>query len=193
MSTQFIMPGETRSLTIHVSDRVFAGLVERARVAGYTPALYAKLLFEAAYAARCGKGEGDPALEACVAKSFERRPAGVAAPAVRVVHEAVAVPCPVLIPVPIPVPLPIRTEPLAVHISGSQPITEEASEHLATLIGAAVTKFAIAEPGRSPSRARSALNRSIRALAACGNDADEIAAELGCSVADIVEAFGSET
>ena len=38
---------ETRALTIHVSDRVFAGLVDHGRKVGYTPTLMAKTLFEA--------------------------------------------------------------------------------------------------------------------------------------------------
>jgi hypothetical protein len=162
MSTpSFAAPGETRGLTIHVSDRVFAGLVDRARVAGYTPALYAKLLFEAAYAARCGKGEGDPLLEACVAKSLDRRPVAAPAPAVRPaetrgVHEAVAVPVPVLIPVPIPVPMrcePGPAEALEVHIStghSAEPsvaklvgvLKQATGEHVGALLSAAAAKVA---------------------------------------------------
>ncbi len=194
MSTpSFAAPGETRCLTIHVSDRVFAGLVTQARGAGYTPALYAKLLFEAGYAARCGKGEGDPLLKACVAKSLDRRPAAASAPAPRPgeprgVHEAVAVPVPGLVPVPIAVPFPVAPAvPLAVHISGSQPLTPEVVEPLATLIGAAVEKLRALPEQLSPPPSDeaapqidpAALVRRVRALKAAGNSVKEIAAELG--------------
>jgi hypothetical protein len=75
---------ETRAITIHVSDRVYAGLTDHGRKAGYTPNFYAKLLFEAGYAARCGKGEDDPLLAACVAKSVSRQtlPSRPIAPAI---------------------------------------------------------------------------------------------------------------
>lgn len=143
---KFANPVESCALTIHVSDLVFRVLVAQARAGGYTPSLYAKLLFEAGYAARCGKGAGDPILEACVARSLARRPG--APPAARpvetrVVREAVAVPVPVLIPVPIAVPIavPAPAEPLAVHVSTGHPIEREAAEHLGTLIGAALAKF----------------------------------------------------
>lgn len=106
---------ETRSLTIAVSDKVFAGLVERGRKAGYTPAMYAKLLFEAGYAARVGKGSDDPILAECVEKRFTGPAASVPAPkAVPAVAPAAApepvvqvVAQPVLIPVVVPVPVPI--------------------------------------------------------------------------------------
>ncbi len=68
-----IGPTEARAITIHVSETVYARLIAKAREAGKTPALYAKLLFEAAWAARCGKAEGDPILVDCVAKSLARR------------------------------------------------------------------------------------------------------------------------
>ena len=159
---------ETRALTILVSDRVFAGLVDHGRKVGYTPTLMAKALFEAGWAARVGKGVGDPLLEACVDKSFERRPAIASAPVARlvpivetrVVHDAIAVPVPVLVPVPIAVPMPVRVEPeaLAVHVSSEQPLTEEASRHLATLIGCAVAKFS---PDPPPATAETAADRPL--------------------------------
>lgn len=105
-------PTETRAVTINMSERVFAGLIDHGRKAGYTPTLYAQLLFEAAWAARVGKGEDDPLLVACVEKGLSRppplpsRPAPpialpppAAAPVLRVV------PVPVLVPVPIAVPI----------------------------------------------------------------------------------------
>lgn len=110
-------PTETRSLTINVSDKVFAGLVERGRKAGYKPNFYAKLLFEAGYAARVGKGADDPVLADCVEKSFGRTasPASGPAPASKAVA-AVApaavvqvVAQPVLVPVVVPVPVPVAT------------------------------------------------------------------------------------
>ncbi len=225
-----LMP-ETRTVTIHLSDPVYAGLVERGRKAGYTPTLYAKLLFEAAYAARVGKGESDPMLDACVGKSLDRRPAAVPMPSTasapivetRVIHEPVAVPVIVPVILPMPIPVPVRedgaVERLDVHVTGSQPITDEAAGHLATLIGAAVAKHQTclrdlrfdhgmqgpcsagqctwpdcvdAEPTRSPSRARRALDRSIRALAAAGNDRNEIMEALDCTSADVLEALGSD-
>lgn len=78
---------ENRAVTIHLSDAVYAGLIAHGRKAGYTPTLYAKLLFEAAYAARCGKGETDALLANCVAKSLSRTPPPpVAAPPVEIVR-----------------------------------------------------------------------------------------------------------
>lgn len=139
---------ETRAVTIHVSDRVYAGLIERGRKAGYTPSLFAKLLFEAAYAARVGSGTGDPVLAACVGKSVDRRSASVVAtrpPApiveTRVEREAVFVPVPVLVPVPIAVPVAGPASPLAVHVSTSQPIRAEDAEHLAALIAAGAERL----------------------------------------------------
>lgn len=140
---------ETRAITIHVSDRVYAGLIERGRTAGYAPTLYAKLLFEAAFAARVGKGSDDPILQACVEASLARRtpvaPAVAPAP-VQVITRAVAVPLivPVVLPVPIPVSLEVRSaEPTAVHISGHQPITAEAAEAIGALVAAAVMKLGV--------------------------------------------------
>lgn len=145
---------ETRAVTIHVSDRVYAGLIERGRRAGYTPGLFAKLLFEAAWAARVGQETADPVLAACVRKSLDRSAATAVAlppPAptieTRVVHEAVAVPVPVLVPVPIAVPM--AASPLAVHISTSQPIRSEDAEHLAALIAAGAERLR-AEAAKAP-------------------------------------------
>jgi len=189
---------ETRAITIHVSDKVYAGLIERGRAAGYTPTLYAKLLFEAAYAARVGKGDADLVLRQCLDVSHDgaRRPLPVAPRAVERVIDPVAVPMIVPVIVPVAIPVAVRdeeaAEPLGIHISSSQPISEEAAGHLATLIGAAVAKFGDAEPVQSPSRARLALNRTIRALAAAGNDVNEIVEELGCSASEVVEALGSD-
>jgi len=111
---------ETRSLTITVSDAVFAGLVEKGRKAGYTPTLYAKLLFEAGYAARVGKGDGDPVLAACVEKSVGRAtapqvpskasPTTSPAPVVQIVTQ------PVLVPVVVPIAVPVVVEVAAAEV-----------------------------------------------------------------------------
>ena len=105
---------ETRSLTITVSDAVFAGLVEKGRKAGYTPTLYAKLLFEAGYAARVGKGEGDPVLAACVEKSVGRatapQVASKASPATPPTPVVQIVAQPVLVPVVVPIAVPVTVE-----------------------------------------------------------------------------------
>lgn len=177
---------ETRSVTITLSDRVYAGLIEHGRKAGYTPSLMAKLLFEAAYAARVGKSVDDPVLEACVGRSLDRRPVAPPTPAAetRIVREAVAVPVPVLVPVPIAIPLPIA-EPLAVHISTSQPITEEASSHLATLIGAAYAKFSDAPPVVEPRAERPLPGWS----ASQATFARLVCREEGASFAEVKEAL----
>lgn len=57
---------EHRTLTIRLNDTVFARLIDRAREQGRTPTRYAQELFDAAWAARCGKGTGDAALERAV-------------------------------------------------------------------------------------------------------------------------------
>lgn len=115
---------ETRAITIHVSDRVFAGLIDHGRRVGYTPTLYAQLLFEAAYAARVGKGEDDPLRVACVEQGLARKPAfptrsapPIAVPPPETVPALRVVPVPVLVPVPVAVPIAVpvipeaRTEP----------------------------------------------------------------------------------
>jgi DNA-binding transcriptional regulator YiaG len=56
----------TRALTITVSEGLYGRFVEMARKQGMTPPFYGKLLFEAAYSARCGM-TGDRALDAAVA------------------------------------------------------------------------------------------------------------------------------
>lgn len=56
----------TRALTITVSEGLYGRFVEMARKQGMTPAVYGKLLFEAAYSARCGM-TGDRELDAAVA------------------------------------------------------------------------------------------------------------------------------
>ncbi len=188
---------ETRSITIHVSEKVFSGLVEKGRARGYPASLLAKLLFEAGYASSCGKGSADPILADCVEKSLARRAPIATQPksivAADPVVRPVAVPVPVIVPVPIAVPFeraPAVDVPLAVHISTSQPIEPEAAEHLATLIGAAAAKFAgeemppAAEPEPQevtrPRPAPKGLLRSIKSLSAAGNSAREIAKTLGC-------------
>ena len=56
----------TRALTITVPEGLYGRFVEMARKQGMTPAVYGKLLFEAAYSARCG-ATGDRELDAAVA------------------------------------------------------------------------------------------------------------------------------
>ena len=101
-------PTETRAVTIHVSERAFAGLIDHGRKAGYTPTFYAQLLFEAAWAARVGKGEDDPLLVACVEKRLARKPS----PSAPLASSVAAAP---LAPVPVP-----RVEPV-VHEARSEP------------------------------------------------------------------------
>jgi hypothetical protein len=192
-----IGPTETRTITIHVSETVYAKLITKARTESKTPALYAKLLFEAAWAARCGKAEGDPILVDCVDKSLRRgTPAEPPARAPKPVAPPPVVqllPVPVIVPVAVPIAVPMTVEapaePISVHITGSQPLTPDVVEPLATLIGTAIAKFSEEAPVRSPSRSRLGLNRSIRAMAAAGNDEVEITEALGCSLDDVREAM----
>lgn len=60
------MTVEHRTLTIRLNDTVFAKLIDRAREQGRTPTRYAQELFDAAWAARCGKDTGDAELERAV-------------------------------------------------------------------------------------------------------------------------------
>lgn len=53
-------------VNITVDDRALARLDRMAKERGYSRSAYAKLLFDAAYSARCGKS-GDAELEAIVA------------------------------------------------------------------------------------------------------------------------------
>jgi len=123
---------ETRAITIHVSEKVFAGLVETGRKRGYTPSLFAKLLFEAGYASSVGKGAGDPILAECVEKSLARRaPAAAQAKTVGAAEPIRYVVVPVLVPVPIAVT--VRSEPLVAHISAGHPAEMSMGEHLGAL------------------------------------------------------------
>lgn len=169
---------ETRSITIHVSEKVYTGLVENGRKRGYTPSLLAKLLFEAGYASSVGKGADDPILAASVAKSLARRAPIATQPKVTVevpaepIVRPVAVPVPVLVPVPIAVPVvrePAHAMPLEVPVEASQPIE----------LVAADPEPAPQEAVR-PRPAPAALQRSIRSLSAAGNSVREIARTLGC-------------
>lgn len=187
---------ETRAITIHVSEKVYVGLVETGRKRGYTPSLLAKLLFEAGYASSVGKGTSDPILAGCIDKSLARRPP-IATQPVSIVaatpspppspSRTIMVPVPVLMPIAVPIPVAAPAVPLAVHISGSQPLTPEVVEPLATLIGAAVAKFGVSPEQLSPPPSDeaapqidpAALVRRVRALNAAGNSVKEIAAELG--------------
>jgi hypothetical protein len=63
----------TRGITINVTDRVYAQLVEMARKAGRTTNVQAQLLFEAAYSARC-KPTGDRELDEAVQAMDAPRP-----------------------------------------------------------------------------------------------------------------------
>ena len=139
---------ETRAITIHVSDRVYAGLIERGRKAGYTPTLYAKLLFEAAYAARCGTGEADPLLEVCVAKSLDRRPAAPIAP-----PAPLPIPRPVPIPVAMPVLIPVVVQVRSVEATEPVPAAPTDVEHLAATISEGAAKLEAEMRGASPKRA----------------------------------------
>ena len=185
---------ETRSITIAVSEKVFTGLVESGRKRGYTPSLFAKLLFEAGYAASVGKGAGDPVLADCVEKSLARRAPIAMQPKVTVAAEplrpvvvreavAVAVPVPVLVPVPIAVPLPVRTEPAATHLS-VELLAAAIATNAATITPEDPAVVAEPEPEPQdvarPRPAPKAMLRSIRSLSAAGNSAREIARTLGC-------------
>lgn len=55
---------ERKQLGITVSPRVYAGVASRAKQLGLTPTGFAKLLFEAGYAARIGQERGVPATDA---------------------------------------------------------------------------------------------------------------------------------
>lgn len=189
---------ETRSITIHVSEKVYTGLVENGRKRGYTPSLLAKLLFEAGYASSVGKGADDPILAASVAKSLARRAPIATQPKVTVAVPAepivrpVAVPVPVIVPVPIAVPVvrePAPAMPLEVPVETPQPMTPEATILLQPLIGAAAANLmpeVSCDPEPAPQEvvrprpAPAALQRSIRSLSAAGNSVREIARTLGC-------------
>lgn len=56
----------THQFGITVSPLVYQRVSEKAKVAGMAPNAYATALFEAAYAARCGKSMGDEDLDAWV-------------------------------------------------------------------------------------------------------------------------------
>ncbi len=150
-----IGPTETRALTIHVSETVYATLITKARTESKTPALYAKLLFEAAWAARCGKAEGDPILVDCVDKSLRRRPAAEAparAPKPIAPPPVVRwVPVPVIVPVAVPVPVSV-----AAAEEPASPATEDPTSLNPTV-----------------------LIRRVKALASAGNRPKEIAQRLG--------------
>jgi site-specific DNA-cytosine methylase len=66
-------------IILTVDGRVIAHLTKMATAAGRNATRYAQELFEAAYAARCGFGQGDHALEAEVEK-IDGRPAVAALP-----------------------------------------------------------------------------------------------------------------
>lgn len=126
-------PTETRAVTIHLSERAFAGLIDHGRRAGYTPTLYAQLLFEAAWAARVGKGEDDPLLVACVEKGLSRPPPlpsrlapPIAMPPIASAPVLRIVPIPVLVPVPIAVPVvqEVRSEPPAEAMTAADALVE---------------------------------------------------------------------
>ncbi len=166
------MPPETCAITIHVSEAVFSGLIAHGRKAGYTPSLLVKFLFEAAYAARVGKGETDPLLGGCVAKSLSRTPPPrVAAPAAPPVPLTILrpVPIPVLVPVPVPVPVVVEVR----SVEAIEPVTTDPAP-------AAPPSPPLVRPPLVEEQVDLAgLVRSVRALAAAGNTAKEIAAAIG--------------
>ena len=52
-------PVKTRPITVHVTEKVYANIAQRAQVMGRTPSAYAGLLFDAAYAARVLRERGE--------------------------------------------------------------------------------------------------------------------------------------
>lgn len=53
-------PVEKKQFGIAVSPKVFDGVAARAKTIGLSPTAYAKILFEAGYAARIGQERGQP-------------------------------------------------------------------------------------------------------------------------------------
>jgi hypothetical protein len=58
-----------RQINFSVDDRVYSKLEKMAAEKSMATSRYAAVLFEAAYAARCGFAQGDVELEAAVARS----------------------------------------------------------------------------------------------------------------------------
>lgn len=187
-------PMETRTITVAMTDRAYAALIAKARQHGMTPTRYGQCLFEAAWAARCGKAEDDAILVACVDKSLARRSPAAASAPVQTITRAVAVPLMVPVVIPVPVPAPAIAEPVAVHISGDHPITDEAAGHIGALVAAAITKLDLYGEGAPPAPrpvpapptvrpARSARSQKWRILA------DLICREEGCSRTEATDAL----
>lgn len=55
-----IHPAERKQFAFNVSPKVFEAVAKRARQQGLPPTTFAKMLFEAAFAARVGQERGDP-------------------------------------------------------------------------------------------------------------------------------------
>lgn len=175
-------PLKTRSIIIAMTDKVFAALIAKARSMGMTPTLYGKLLFEAAWAARCGKAEDDPILIDCVAQSFGRKPsaapAAPAAPAPAIPTRVLEV-VPVLVPVPVPIPLPVEIE--------RRPVIEPAAPAVARSEPAAVP---VAPPSPPTAEESSALIRTVKGYAAAGLSVAEIARQTGSKIGLVKQIVG---
>lgn len=160
-------PQDSRSITVTMSETVFTKLVEKARRAGMTPTLYGRFLFEAAWAARCGKAENDPILCDAVEKSFSRR-TGAAAPLPSGPQKNArpkAIPVPVILPVAIPVPVAVPVEP--------PPAPAAVVEEVAGPVPPPV------DPAPEETIDVAGMVRNVRALAAAGNSPKEIAKQIG--------------
>ncbi len=162
---------ETRTIAIVVSETVFERLVQKARAGGYTPSLYARLLFEAAWAARCGKATDDPVLAACVEAAL----GGTAAPAAIEPRHKIRRPSPPAEAVAAPITVPAET---AAPIDSAEPVEKIDMPIAAPVASVEPLPASLPAPGFA-----AGLIRTVKSFAAAGQKPADIARSLGVPVA----------